>query len=111
MMQVLIVDDHAAVRDGIRSLLSSRPDWTICGEAADGIEAVEKTKSLQPDIVLMDISMPRMDGLEATRTILKEFPQCKVVIITQNDSSVARSQAATVGAKAFLQSLNSRRTY
>ena len=101
-IRILIVDDQEAVRHGLRSLLPSRSDWAICGEAADGIEAVEKTKSLQPDIVLMDISMPRMDGLEATRNILKEFPQCKVVIITQNDPSVARSQAASVGAKAFV---------
>ncbi len=101
-MRLLIVDDHEGVRHGLRSLLSSRSDWAICGEAADGIEAVEKTKSLQPDIVLMDISMPRMDGLEATRTIVNEFPQCKVVIITQNDPSVARNQATTVGAKAFV---------
>jgi PAS domain S-box-containing protein len=101
-MRVLIVDDHEAVRQGLRSLLSSRSDWAICGEAVDGVEAVEKTKSLQPDIVLMDISMPRMDGLEATRIILKEFPQCKVVIVTQNDPSVARGQAAAVGAEAFI---------
>jgi PAS domain S-box-containing protein len=101
-IRILIVDDHDAVRHGLRSLLSSRSDWAICGEAVDGIEAVEKTKSLQPDIVLMDITMPRMDGLEATRNILKESLQCKVVIITQNDPAVARNQAATVGARAFV---------
>ena len=101
-MRLLIVDDHEAVRYGLRSLLSSRSDWAICGEAVDGVEAVEKTKSLQPDIILMDISMPRMDGLEATRIILKEFPRCKVVIVTQSDPSVAQGQAAAVGAKAFV---------
>jgi DNA-binding NarL/FixJ family response regulator len=59
-LRILIVDDHEAVRNGIRSLLSSRPDWVVCGEAKDGIEAVEKAKHLRSDIVLMDISMPRM---------------------------------------------------
>ena len=101
-LRLLLVDDHEPIRRGIRALLSSRPDWNICGEAADGIDAIEKTKELAPDIVLMDISMPRMNGLEATQNILREFPHCKVVIITQNDFSVARSQAAAVGAKAAL---------
>src|ERR1700729_3803663 len=64
---ILIVDDHEIVRRGLRSLLASRPEWEICGEAGDGLEAVEKAKKLLPDVVLMDVSMPRMDGLEATR--------------------------------------------
>src|ERR1700723_4157257 len=101
-LRLLLVDDHEGVRKGIRALLSGRSDWCVCGEAGDGIQAIEQVGLLRPDIVLMDISMPRMDGLEATRHILKGFPDCKVVILTQNDPSVARHQAVAVGAEAFV---------
>src|SRR2546430_3268188 len=85
---ILIVDDYETVRGGVRSLLSSRRDWVVCGEAEDGLEAVEKAKSLRPDVVLMDISMPRMNGVEATRIIRREVPESKVIIVSQNDPAV-----------------------
>ena len=100
--QILIVDDHEAVRRGIRSILSARPEWKICGEASDGLEAVEKAKALRPDVVLMDVSMPRMDGLEATRIIRKSLPASKVVIVSQNDPTVVNRQVLEVGAAAFV---------
>jgi len=99
---ILIVDDHAVVRRGLRTLLSSRPDWQICGEASDGVEAIEAAKALRPDVVLMDISMPRMNGIEAARVLRSELPGCKVIIISQNDPLVARRQAQEVDAAAFV---------
>jgi PAS domain S-box-containing protein len=102
MPDILIVDDHDIVRRGLRSLLSSRPDWHVCGEAADGLEAVEKAKALRPTLVLMNVSMPRMNGLEVTRIILRDLPETKVVIISQNDSAVATRQAQEVDAAAYL---------
>ncbi len=101
-LRILLVDDNETVRQGMRTLLSSRPDWTICGEAANGLEAVEKARQLSPDVILMDISMPRMDGLDATRIILRETPTCAVIMVTQNDELIARRQAAAVNAKGFV---------
>lgn len=83
-IRVLIVDDHAILRDGIRAFLSLYDDIEIVGEAADGKEAVERAKQLMPDVVLMDIAMPTMDGLEATRRIRKESPGTKVLVLTQH---------------------------
>ena len=101
-VRILIVDDHEPVRRGMRSLLSSRAEWSVCGEAQDGREGVAKAKALRPDIVLMDISMPVMDGVEAARLLRKELPEAKVIIISQNDRAVVRQQAAEVHASGCL---------
>ena len=99
LVKILLVDDHEAVRSATRALLSERSDMSmVCGEASDGAEAVEKVRSLHPDLVLMDISMPRMDGLEATRIIRGENPQIKVILVSQNDASALVRQMAEVGA-------------
>ena len=98
-LRILIADDHEAVRKGVRSLLSTRPDWQICGEAVDGLDAVEKAKSLLPDLVLMDVSMPRMDGIEAARIIRRDLPKVQVIIVSQNEPALVRRQAAEVDAR------------
>jgi signal transduction histidine kinase len=101
-MRILVVDDNVTVRRSIRSLLSERPDWSVCAEAADGIEAVEKARKLRPDTALIDVAIPRMNGLEAARIIRSELPQTKIVIISQNDASLVRQQADEVKADAFV---------
>ncbi len=105
-VQILIADDHELLRRSLRSLIEAQPDWYVCAEAADGIEAVEKTKELRPDVVLMDMSMPRMDGAEATRNIRREIPQSQVIIVSQNDPALMRQLADQVGAADFVSKAN-----
>jgi PAS domain S-box-containing protein len=102
-VKILIADDHDAVRRGIRAFLAPYPSWMICGEARDGLEAVEKAKVLKPDIVLMDMSMPQMDGIAATRIIQKESPQTAVIMISQNDMKLMQKEAASVGVKGYIE--------
>jgi PAS domain S-box-containing protein len=101
-LSILIADDHEVIRRALRSLLLSRPDWTVCAEAVDGSEAVQMTRMHKPDVVLMDISMPEMNGVEATRIIRDEFPQTAIVIISQNDPDVTRRQSKDVGAAGYV---------
>ncbi len=85
-IKVLLVDDHALVREGIHSLLQLQSDITVVGEAGDGKEAIQKTNDLAPDVVVMDISMPSMSGIEATRQIIKEKPTTRIVVLSRHDN-------------------------
>src|ERR1700722_8043833 len=100
--RILIVDDNQAVRKILRSLLSTHSEFEVSGEAVDGIDAIEKARSLRPDIILMDISMPHMNGIEATKVIRRELPDTKIVIVSQNDPEIVRMQVREAGAEAFV---------
>jgi DNA-binding NarL/FixJ family response regulator len=106
-IKVLIADDHTLVRQGIRSLLALTSDIEIVGEAADGRQAIEKVRQLAPDVVLMDLAMPKMGGLEATRRIRKEFPATKVLAVTQYDDSEYVIPVIEAGARGFVTKMAS----
>lgn len=100
--RILVADDHEVVRRGLCALLQAQPDWEVCGEAADGREALEKAQKLRPDVIILDIGMPSLNGLEATRQILKINPQTKVLILTLHDSDQVVREVLNAGARGFL---------
>ncbi len=101
-LRILIVEDHGIVREGIRSLLEGQPDIEVVGEAAEGEEAVEKAVQLQPELVLMDIAMPGMNGIEATRRIKKELPEVAVLILTMHDDEEFFFPVLRAGASGYI---------
>jgi DNA-binding NarL/FixJ family response regulator len=100
--RILIADDHEVVRKGLCALLQAEPGWEVCGEAADGREATEKIRELKPDVSILDIGMPGLNGLEATRQILKDDPHAKVLILTFHDSDQVVRDVLNAGARGFL---------
>ena len=101
-VRILVADDHEVVRQGLRRLLEARPGWEICGEAATGREAVEKTKQLKPDIVVLDYSMPGLNGTEATRQIIEKVPRTEVLILTMHGSEQVIRGALEAGARGYV---------
>ena len=100
--RILIADDHQAVRQGLRWVLEKHAGWEVCGEAADGWEALEKAKSLKPDVILLDIRMPNLGGLEAAPMIRKEVPASEILIISQQDTAESLLLALNSGAQGFV---------
>ena len=100
--RILVADDHEVVRRGLCALLRNQPEWEVCGEAGDGREAVEKILTLKPEVVILDIGMPNLNGLEATRQILKTNPQIKVLVLTLHDSDQVVQEVLNAGARGFL---------
>lgn len=103
--RVLIVDDHTLIRDGIRALLALATNIEVVGEASNGMEALEKVRELSPHLVLMDLAMPIMGGLEATRRIRKEFPDVKVLALTQYDDRDYIVPVIEAGARGFVSKM------
>jgi DNA-binding NarL/FixJ family response regulator len=101
-LRILLADDHELVRRGIRGLLSVRSGWTVIGEAANGQEAVEKTNKLKPDVAILDVSMPDLDGLQATRQIREVSPNTKVVVLTLHESEQMVRRVLGAGALGYV---------
>jgi DNA-binding NarL/FixJ family response regulator len=100
--RILLADDHELLRRGVRSVLAERPGWEVCGEATNGREAVEMAGKLRPDIVLLDFSMPELNGLEAARQISRLVPRCQILMLTLADSELLVEELIAAGARGYV---------
>ena len=101
-LRILIADDHEVARQGIRALLESHPGWEVCAEAKDGREAVELANNSKPDIALLDIGMPNLNGLDAARQILATSPAIRILILTMHDAEQVVREVLAAGARGFV---------
>jgi two-component system response regulator NreC len=101
-LRILLADDHRIVRDGLRLLIDARPDMCVVGEAADGNEALSHVRALKPDVVVMDLSMPHLNGLQATARLKAEFPDLKVIALTAHEDECYLSQLCKAGAAGYV---------
>lgn len=108
-LRILIADDHEVVRQGVRAILESQPGWSIVAETENGLEAVEQARQEKPDIVLLDISMPQLNGLEATKEILKLHPTTQVLILTMHESNELVQDVLAAGARGYCLKTDAKR--
>lgn len=101
-LRILVADDHQVVRTGLRALLESKTGWQVCAEAGNGREAVEKARELQPDVAVLDIGMPLLNGVEATRQIRKASPKTEILILTMHDSEQIIQGVLDAGARGYI---------
>ena len=102
VLRIMVVDDHDLVRQGLRSILEAQPGWTVCGEATTGREAIDLVQQLRPDVVVIDVHMPNVDGLQATREILAANPQTEVLILTVDETKEIVQTAREAGARGIV---------
>ena len=108
-IRILLVDDHPIVRQGLKTLLEGHSGWEVIGEASDGAEAVEKAKDLSPDVMVLDVTMPRMNGLEACRLLRQECPGLEILFVTQHGSPQMMREALEAGARGYVVKSNAAR--
>lgn len=101
-IRILLVDDHSLFRSGLKLLLQRQPDFDVVGEAADGLEGIKRAKALQPDVVLLDLNMPGLSGLETLQLMVQDLPGCAVVILTVSEEAAELGQALRDGARGYL---------
>jgi CheY-like chemotaxis protein len=101
-LRILIADDNATIRKLVRELLESEPGWTVCGEASDGHDAIEKAVEFSPDVLLLDMSMPKLDGWQACKSIRARVPGTKVLLVTEQDSDLMKHAIPESGAHGFV---------
>src|SRR5215469_3555827 len=108
-IRILLVDDHPIVRQGLKTLLEGHSGWVVIGEASDGAEAVEKARNLNPDVMVLDVTMPRMNGLEACRLLRRQTPALEFLFVTQHDSPEMMREALEAWARGYVVKSNAAR--
>lgn len=101
-LRILLVDDHEMLRRGLRAILTERADWEICGEASDGRQAIEMADKLRPDVIVMDLAMPELNGLEATRQIRRVLPRAEILVLTFDESEALVQEVIAAGARGYV---------
>ena len=101
-LRIIVCDDHTLVRQGLRKILEEQPDWEVVGEAGDGRQAVSQTLALQPDVAILDVGMPLLNGIDATRQIVRKAPDVRVLILSMHADEAYITQALQAGAKGYL---------